>query len=372
VPTQRLTDLTLAHFQTPERYVDLWDKTLPTFGVRISPKGTKTFVVKIRNGRRSLGRYPLLSLSEARIEAKRLLAERTLGRLRPTSVTFAEAVERFIEEKTKSRRPNTYEAYRWHLTRLPFKCYLTEISNDDIAHALKRITSRSTYDHALVAARIFFNWAMKRRYIEHNPTFGLSPHGTPERSRILTDRELKSVWRAADVIGGHYGTMIKLLILSGQRRGEIAALQTSWISHQQKTIVFPASATKNRREHCFWAGSLTLSLLTTASNQLLFSARGNSSNTFSGWSKSKFQLDKLCGFDDFTLHDLRRTFASNHARIGTPIHVVEKLLNHVSGTISGVAAVYNRHTYETECRAAQEKYEAWFVENVLGQPCGNL
>jgi integrase len=355
VPTVRLTDLSLLNFKPSQKLIDFWDTSLPTFGVRVSPKGTKTFMLKLHGGRQAIGRYPIISLQEARSEAKRLLAERTLGKLRPQSITYPQAANLFVEDKARSRRPKTAESYEWMLNRFTFKGQLSEIRGDDIARTLKGIKSRSTYDHALVAARIFFNWAIKRRYIDHNPAFGLSPHGTPTRSRVLSDAELKAVWKAADQIGGHYGTIVKLLLCSGQRRGEIAALHTSWI--QNDHIVLPKEITKNGRQHSFPIGTFCASLLPTMTQGLLFPARGTTNKSFNGWSKSKAVLDILSGVTKWTLHDLRRTFATNAAQLGVAPHVVEKLLNHATGTISGVAGIYNRFQYEKECREAIELWE---------------
>jgi integrase len=373
VPTTRLTDLSLLNFKASRTHTDYWDATLPTFGVRISPKGTKTFVLKLRNARRALGRYPIISLQEARTEAKRLLAERTLGKIRPQSITYPQAVKLFTEDKKRSRRAKTAESYEWMLNRFTFKGQLSEITGDDIARTLKGINSRSTYDHALVAARIFFNWAMKRRYVEHNPTFGLSPHGTPTRSRVLTDAELKSIWRACSTEPANAGeapsretsaslprafaTIVKLLILTGQRRGEITALRISWI--QDDTITLPKEITKNGREHTFPIGNITSTLLTGLSKEctLIFPARGKPSTPFTGWSKSKAALDELSGITNWTLHDLRRTFATNLAQMAVAPHVIERLLNHVTGTISGVTAVYNRATYMSEMREAVALWE---------------
>jgi integrase len=294
-------------------------------------------------------------------------------------VTFQQAVALFIEDKSKNRRPKTFEAYEWHLNRLGFKGSLSEIRGDEIARALKGIKSRSTYDHALVAARIFFNWAMKRRYIDHNPTFGLSPHGTPTRSRVLTDAELQSIWLACSLepatgedavlspsgesvthLPRAYAAIVKLLILTGQRRGEIAALQSSWI--QNETITLPKEITKNSREHTFPIASLSKSILASLfikPDTLPFPARVSKTfpTPFNGWSKSKAALDKLSGVYAWTLHDLRRTFATRLADLGTPPHIIERLLNHLSGHISGVAAIYNRATYLPEMRQAIQLWE---------------
>lgn len=149
---------------------------------------------------------------------------------------------------------------------------------------------------------------------------------------------------------------MKLLILTGQRRGETAALEAEWIGTD--TITLPKGVTKNGREHTFPIGPMTASLLAGRSTSGgLFLARWRE-NKFSGWSTSKAVLDKLCGVSSWTLHDLRRTFATNLAALGTPIHVTERLLNHVSGTQSGIVAVYQRHSYMPEMRKAIEVWES--------------
>jgi Arm DNA-binding domain len=170
VPTIRLTDLGVAHLKSQVTHVDYWDATLPTFGVRVSPKGTKTFILKLHNGRRAIGRYHLdiLPLSKARAEAKRLIAEKTLGRIRPGSILYDAAVKLFIEDKKRNRRANTYEAYEWLLNRFSFG-QLTYITAGDITPQVARIKSPSTAGHALIALRIFFNWTIKRQYRETNP-----------------------------------------------------------------------------------------------------------------------------------------------------------------------------------------------------------
>jgi hypothetical protein len=148
VPTVKLSDLGIQKLKGSEKHADYFDLTLPTFGVRVSPAGTKTFILKLRSGRQAIGRYPILSLSEARTEAKRILAERTLGRIRPRSITYQQAVKLFIEDKKRSRRASTADQYEWFLQRLDFG-QLADITHEDIERQLKKITSKSTYDHVL-------------------------------------------------------------------------------------------------------------------------------------------------------------------------------------------------------------------------------
>jgi integrase len=204
---------------------------------------------------------------------------------------------------------------------------------------------------------------------------------------VLSDNELHSIWRACErrlafddkACGGFKTTMpdivkmprqfaaiVQLLILTGARRGEIAALQADYISNDVCTL--PSTLTKNKREHQFPVGPLALSVLAEAMNGgigTLFPARGANTKPFSGWSKSKAALDKLSGVSGYCLHDLRRTFATRLAELGVAPHVIERLLNHVTGTVSGVAAVYNRASYLAEMRAAIEVWEAYLREKIL-------
>jgi integrase len=130
--------------------------------------------------------------------------------------------------------------------------------------------------------------------------------------------------------------------LTGQRRSEIAATTLEWIN--DNTITIPASITKNKRPHTIPLTPLARSFLPI--------------NGFSGWSKAKARIDRHVDIPHWTIHDLRRTFSTINAQLGTPIHVTEKILNHVSGTRSSIQQVYDQHTYLPEMRTALETYEA--------------
>jgi hypothetical protein len=199
VPKTRLTQIGLQNLQPPaEGQVDLWDATLPSFGIRLSQGGSKTFILKLDNIRRTIGRYPILSLSEARTEAKRLLAEKTLGKVRPQSITFPQARDLFVAEKERARKPRTAAEYKRLLHRITFKRQLTELSHDEFSRLLSKFDARSERDHVLVAAKVFFNWCIKRRYIAENPALGLSTHKPTARARVLSDQELKAIWEACE------------------------------------------------------------------------------------------------------------------------------------------------------------------------------
>lgn len=218
----------------------------------------------------------------------------------------------------------------------------------------------------MVAIKIFFRWADREGYLAANPCAVLKvPQAPSERERALSDKELAEVFSLALKEPYPFGPIISLLILTGQRRGEIAALRWDWIDREERTISLPSEITKNRRRHSFPYGPLTAEVIARIPQmgELLFPAsrshvRGHPTSVFNGWPKPKEAFDKkLSRVAPYTLHDLRRTFSSQLAALGTPIHVTEKLLNHVSGTLSGVAAVYNRYSYADEMRAAVMRFE---------------
>lgn len=362
--------------------------SLPSFGCRVSQGGAKTFILKLHNSRRAIGRYPIVTLSAARTEAKRLLAEKTLGKVRPQSITYEQATKLFLEEKGERRRARTVADHKRHLSLLGFKCQLADVTHADLERKLKKLPP-SEFNHRLACAKTFFRWAQCKRYRDDDPTVGLSPHTRPSRSRVLSDTELQLIWRACEQTGecsglgaartraiqdspapphlpANFATIVKLLILTGQRRGEIAALRTDYLSNDLCTL--PPSLTKNKREHTFPLSELAQKLLSAylssgTSPTMLFPARGKTSQ-FNGWSKSKAALDKLSGVSDWTLHDIRRTFATRLAELGVAPHIIERLLNHISGTVSGVAAIYNRAQYLAEMRTAIELWEAYLQKNV--------
>ena len=376
-----LTELAVRAAKPPERgAVTIWDGALKHFGLRVSQGGAKSFIVLLGSGRRqAIGRFPTISVGEGRAKAKRILADRVLGKHQPQSISWQAAAEQFLAASKRKNRPRTYAEYARLLERyFPFgTTRLSEISKNDIARKLDRLKSTpSQQNHALVCAKVFFHWALTSGYLDHDPTAGFSSAKMVSRARVVSDDELRSIWLACspdritlgDSSDGNHAarpvqsatfcTMVKLLILTGARRGEINGLTGSMVDFETKTITLPPTLTKNKREHRFPFGPTAERLLRVHHRAgLLFPARGTD-RPFSGWSKSKADFDRACPIDPWTLHDLRRTFATRLAAQGVPIHVTEKLLNHVTGTISGVAAIYNRHAYMDEMRQAIEAYEA--------------
>jgi integrase len=192
---------------------------------------------------------------------------------------------------------------------------------------------------------------------------GLSAPGKHRsRSRALSMPEIVAVYRATDHedIPYPFGVIVRLLILTAQRRGEVAGIELKEFDKPAKLWTIPGVRTKNSREHPLPLGPVARRIVRTTprlSERFMFPARGNEETTFSGWSKAKKELDKASGVTDWTLHDLRRSTATQLAALGVPPHIVERILNHSSGTFGGVAGVYNRFEYRDEMRAALRKWE---------------
>lgn len=360
----RLTDLQIRKLKSPKSgQKTYFDDTLSGFGVRVSQGGTKSFVVLLGKSRKrkTIGRYPEFSLQKARWEARRLIGNSSLDDLtKMPDFAFEIAKERFLADAEARNKPRTVEEYRRLLDRhFRFDKPLADIKRQEIMSTIERLRGApSEAQHAFVAIRTMMNWCFKHGLIETSPVPRLT-FSSEARTRVLTDLELKAVWNRAEAVGYPYGTIILLLILTGQRRGEIGGLRRSWIS--EDSISFPVGFTKNKREHRLPIGPLTTAIINDidTDSDLLFPSRYDDDRFFNGWSKCKRHFNKSLQFAPYTLHDLRRTYSSNLARLGVPIHVTERLLNHVSGTISGVAAVYNRHSYWDEMNAAALQYEEW-------------
>jgi integrase len=371
---QALTDMTLRTAKLPERgTTTLWDGSLKHFGFRISKGGAKSFIVLLGSGRRqAIGRYPTITLAQAREKAKKILAERTLGKHQPSSISWKRALDLYLAEVKSKNRTRTYDEYERTLSSyFPFgDRKLADITKRDISDKLARLKDTpSQQKHAAVYLKTFFNWAIDENYLTANPLQSFKQGKPKRRRRILSDDELRAVWLAAGQVGGPFGAIVKLILLTGQRRGEIAALLDSYFSHNLQTVTLPGSLTKNHLEHTFPVGQMAATLISAQlkstdrrESQLLFPSRTSIERPFNGWSKCKKEVDKVANIAPWTLHDLRRTFRTNLGRLKVRPDIAERLVNHASARTE-MEETYDLHTYLPEMRDAMEKWEA-FVDSV--------
>jgi integrase len=345
----RLTDLMLTKLPVPETGAIVYpDETLTGFGVRVSHGGTRTFVLTHGRERRriSIGRVGVIGLADARKSAKQYLASETLGKRSTRSIRWQAGVDEYLAEVERDRKPRTHKDYKRLLGRFKFPGLLVDIHPQDIARKLDRLEKHPIEKlHAFAALRQFFNWAYRKHYLEVSPMARMQqPDVGSSRDRILSDDELTKIWKAC--LPDNFGRLVRALILLGQRRGELSAVTSDMIEGDILTL--PAWLTKNGRTHSIPLSDFARTVL-------------SGGVAWSGFSKSKKDLDERCGVTGWTLHDLRRTFASGLASKGVAIAVVEKLLNHVSGSFRGVVGIYNRYDFLPEMRVALEKWEAHVI-----------
>jgi integrase len=335
------------------------DARLPSFGIRVGKTRRTWIVIKGKNRTKiSLGHYPAMSLADAR---KRAMVELS----KPPSVSqaakmpsYPEALAEFHALHVANLRPRSAYQLSRNLTRhFLWTKPLDQITHQHVLNVLEGIEGRSQRAHALKDIRTFFNWCIPR-YLKSSPCIGIKKPLQKSRERVLTDDELCRVWKRAREIGYPYGTIVQLLVLTGQRLGEIAALRWEWI--EEATLTFPGEITKNARASRIPLGTIAQRIIeaTPRHSSLLFPARGQAIRPFNGFGASKESLDK-CGVENFVHHDLRRTFVTSMARLGVRLEVTEKLLNHVSGSMGGIVGVYQRHDFMDEMREATSRYETW-------------
>jgi len=389
MPRIRLTKSSIDALPTPNLDVVYWDAGLPGFGVKVTPKGRKVFVVLYRTGgagsklrKYTIGPYGRVTLHQARIAAQKVFAAKLEGR--DPAAEKREAKRRVVEDRVEdllesfivqrlSQNRSAGEVSRL-LRREIGKAWTSksihEITKRNVVEVISAIEQRGApiaANKTLKSIKTFLRWCVGQAVLDKSPAEGV-PLPTKEvaRDRVLDDQELTQVILAARKVGGPYGGIVELLALTGQRREEVARLSWEELDLKQQVWTIPKSRTKNAKAHVVHLSEQSIDVLKRARRQgpLVFSLLGIKS--FQEFSKAKSALDQLSGVSKWRLHDLRRTCVSGMARLGVAPHVADKILNHQSGTISGVAAVYQRHEFLAERRTALDLWGAHIGELIGG------
>jgi integrase len=383
----KLVESSIARLTVPAGQRDsyLWDETLPGFGVRAYASGKKSFIVKygLATGQqRKISLGPALpgTLIETRKKAQDILARARIGqdvagdkqaaRIKKSS-TLGPLIARFLEARKPALRHRTFLEIERHLNKLFVDLHVTPIENltrRDIVESVDRIAAangRSSADHAKASIVTFLGWCMERDFIDSNPAIGIKRRAPSKpRERTLSEKELAAIWNATGSFTD-FDNIIRLLLLTGQRREEVGALTWDEIDLDQGQIELGGHRTKNHRPHVIFlsepARLIIQNVQPRKGRDFLF---GIGTGPFSGWSKSKERLDERLGDQvaAWIVHDLRRTFAtiaSDHDF--APVHVIEMALNHWSGTKSGIVATYNKAKYDRERRLLMDRW----AEHVL-------
>jgi len=199
----------------------------------------------------------------------------------------------------------------------------------------------------------FFSWCVRNRRIEVKPTIHI-PAQPRNRERVLTEAEIKAVWRAVDRVSARYAAVVKLLLLTGCRLREISELKWSEIAADCKTLSIPGARTKNHRAHLVPLAPSARRIIAAQprqpGNEFVFTAGNAPIGNYSDWKKKLNALTP--GVASWCVHDLRRTAVTHMVEMGEQPHVVELCVNHAGGHRRGVAGVYNRAEMMDERRAA--------------------
>jgi integrase len=375
------------------RDTQVFDDELPGFGIRKFDSGKASYFVKFNVGRqqrrKTLGAVVRGNLKDMRLEASRILAKARLGTdvVRDAKAASAQAplllgdlVPKYLAAHRLDVRPKSHGEAKRYLERHWKPLHgrvLKAITRQDVVVIIDGLEHKVAADRARVALSGFYGWAIDRGYCEANPTMNIRARAQRgARTRVLTEEELVAVWNACGA--DDHGAIVKLLILTGQRRSEIGDLRWTEIDISKRQFELAGHRTKNGRPHLVplndEARGLIERLPRRQGRDLVF---GAGTGGFGGWSKAKADLDQRIASADkdknpiaaWTLHDLRRTFVTHVSEHGIAApHVVEAIVNHVSGSKAGVAGVYNRATYLSEKRRALDLWGTRVAALIDGRP----
>jgi integrase len=419
MPTIRLTQIAVDRLKPPATgRVEYWDNQLPGFGLRVAAprpgqEGRKTWQVMYRI-KGKLKRETLGTLSTIpKVETARDLArasmtkaqqgidpveerERDAGEARAAAEaelarqrdTVDAVIDRYLGHYAEKRmRPDYFRETKRTLLREVKPALgskpIREITRRDVRELLEEVSGRGApimANRVLAYLRAMLNWAVANDLMESNPSAGLKmPAPAVDRDRALDDDESRLFWLACGDIGWPFGPLFKLLLLTVQRRDEVGDARWPEFELDKAIWTLPRERSKNGKAHLIHLSPLAIEIITTlpkiGTAGYLFTTNGET--PVSGFSRATDRLRaamltrrqaelteegsdtaeiEQAVIEPFTLHDLRRTAATGMAGLGIAHHVIDKALNHASGTIRGVAAVYNRHAYLDERKAA---LDAW-------------
>jgi len=389
MPRIKLTKSAIDTLRTPASDLIYWDACCPGFGIKVTPKGRKVFVVLYRTGgagsklrKYTIGPYGRVTLHQARVAAQKVFAARLEGRdpaaekretkRRIVADRVEDLMEAFISQRLAQNR-SAGEVSRL-LRREVGKPWagksIHEIGKRDVVEVIAAIEQRgapATANKALKSIKTFLRWCVGRAILDQSPAEGVpSPAKEVARDRMLDDQELAKVILAARQIGGPYGGIVEFLALTGQRREEVGGLTWNELDLAQRIWMIPKARTKNAKAHVVHLSEQSMAVLKRVERRGAFVFSTLGTKPYRDYGRGKRLLDQLSGVAGWRLHDLRRTCVSGMARLGIPPHVADKILNHQSGTISGVAAVYQRHDFLAERKDALERWGAHVRKIVTG------
>ena len=371
----KFTDLALKKLAPIKgKRFDYSDLDCPGLILRHTENDVKTFSfafrIGVKTGRLTLGKYPHISIRQARqvtADMKKMIAQgfdpRThkQSSIKAKETTVNSMIKEFIEIYAKPKNTS------WKQADSNLKLYLAdslgrepvkEIKRTDIHKILDRLSAAGKHtacNRALAHMKRFFGWLVERGYIEHSPADHIKPRHTERpRERVLTDQEINSIWKASKKLSKSYKAWVRLLLLCGQRETETARIRKSQLTKKEWHL--SSTDTKNKMPSIVPFSKQPQKIieeLKQTDNEFLLTSGVIGDNPINGFSKAKKQMDRLSGVTDWTWHDVRTAVATNLAILGFDRAIIKRVLNHSDG---GVTAVYDRYTYVEEKRKALQKW----------------
>ena len=425
MPNGKISKAVVDDAQKGEKDYFIWDKKISGFGLKVTPSGGKIYVLQYRIAepgraertparRYTIGKHGQLTPDQARnrarelaglvsrgidpreleldaaaakVEAKRQAAEKARA---DGELAFENMATLFLDhyENEKDRRPSSVR-----LAKLVINNYLLpklrgnpmpRIGRADLQSVLDAIPTKHRGMRRAVFAysSVLFGWAAKRGDIVSNPLIEMSkPEAPKARDRVLSDVELKLIWRASETLGQPFGPFFRLLMATGQRRAEVAGMRWAELDRSTATWTIPADRAKNRKSHIVPISPLAVSELDELASGvddekgpewpdggIVLTTTGKT--PISGFTMGKAALDTAIekangkALQDWRVHDIRRTVATGFQRLGIRFEVTEAVLNHISGSKAGVAGIYQRHDWADEKRNALHTW-ARHIEQLL-------
>jgi integrase len=357
-------------------------------GVRVTKGGGKTYLAQYTIAgskcRIPLGSCRAISLAAAREAVQAILGDVAKGRdpaaerkraareakekAEAEALALGVLIDRWKTGHLAGKRPR-YAAEAPRALRFAFKKHLTAPATDLTPKAVKAVLNVIADDGKKAIARLTgaygracYGWAIGKDLLVENPFAGLKLVAVASRERVLSDEELVAVWGATKG-PGPFNAIVRMLILTGQRREEVAGMTRREIAPDLSAWTIPAGRTKNGVAHIVPLPPQAQAIISSAhrmatdnadekaDDELEFVFRGRA-GVFNGFSKAKTTLDEDSGVKDWRLHDLRRTMATGLQKLGVRLEVTEAVLNHVSGSRAGIVGIYQRHEWADEKRAA--------------------
>jgi integrase len=394
MPRHKLSDALLRgnKLGNGEGQVDYWDTLTPGFGVRVSYGGRKSFMVMTRvDGR--LRRftlkpaYPFLSLADARVQATRIIKDAQVG-LDPAAAKAmerkaAQALHRnafgavaadFMQDHAKNLRTRKEMQRKIDVELLPHwgDRPIASITRTDVKALLREKARHGPIaaNRLLALVSKIFTWALDEEIVQASPAVRLPRHAKEqERERALTAEEIKTLWAAFGKLGYPFGAVFRMLLVTGQRRGEVADMKWSEIGSDGWKL--PGARVKSSQGHLVPLSSLAREILRCVPRvgDHVFAAYND--KALQGWSKAKARADAVCTepVAPWRIHDLRRTAATHMRSLGVDRLVVSKVLNHAEG---GVTRIYDRYAADPEKASALERWAQRLREIVSGKAEENV